>query len=113
MNDKKQEESDLKINWKAFGVISIILVSVHIWGISGGYDWISEISPIYRDMDISMTGSSLNKQCENIQLEFTELKNFLGIGDLLTSEQIENISWADFQYYVKLSTQLRELDCDS
>ncbi len=113
MNDKKQEESDLKINWKAFGIISIILVSVHIWGISGGYDWISENSPIYRDMKISMMEPSISDQCWELIEEQTRFKNFLGLGVIVTQEELDELSFVDYEYYQELESSIDDLLCHS
>lgn len=111
MINKKEEESDLKINWKAFVIISVILVSVHVWGILGGYDWISEISPIYRDMKITMTEPPVSKQCEDVMMEMIKFKNYLGIEDFIPPEK--EVSFADLEYYNRMNQKIHDLGCGS
>jgi len=114
MNSKESKEvkkSDLVINWKNYAIIATILLVVHIVGTSGGYDYLSEISPIYREIPISMVEPTVSKQCVDLRHEFTLLKDFLKIEGELTGADIENIAWADYQYYTKLQLELDRLNC--
>ena len=111
MPDKKSKNSDIQLHWKRVIIIAVILVTVHLVGISGGYDYLSEISPIHRDMPISIIESSLNKQCQELKEEFTILKDFLKIDEKIANDEIEKIAWADYQYYTKLEMKLDQLKC--
>jgi hypothetical protein len=113
MTQDRERKDELRINWKAFTIIAVVLVSVHIWGMLGGYDWISEISPIYneREFPVGMANPTFSKQCSETLEELMTLKNFLGIGDVLTQEQIEEIAWLDYEHLVKLELRLAELNC--
>ncbi len=108
---KESKKSDIQLRWKRVVIIGVVLVTIHVIGISGGYDYLSEISPIYRDMPISMTEASLNKQCLELEEEFAFLKDFLKIDEKITNDDIESIAWADYQYYTKLEMQLDQLNC--
>jgi len=111
MTDREQKEPDFELNYKRIAIIAIILVSIHLWGMFGGYDWISEISPIYRDMKITMTEPSVSDQCWNLLEEKTKFKNFLGIGVIVTQEQYDDMSYADFEYLTELETKMQDLTC--
>ncbi len=111
MPDKKPKKPDIQLRWKRVIIIAIILVTIHLVGISGGYDYLSEISPIHRDMPISIVESSLNKQCRELKEEFAVLKDFLKIDEKIANDEIEKMAWADYQYYTKLEMELNRLSC--
>ncbi len=113
MTDRKEKKSDIELNYKRIAIVAIILVSVHLWGMFGGYEWISEISPIYRDMKIIMTEPPLSKQCQEVIEEFTKFKDFMNIGETLRPDDIKRMVWSDLPYYMELNTKIQELGCSS
>ncbi len=103
--EKKQgwEESD-----KILGVIAIILVGGFFFFMGSKY---SEISFDSDEMPVGMANPISSKQCSELIEEYTELKDFLGVGDLLTMEQVEEMAWSDYQHYLRLDMKIRELQC--
>jgi len=113
MNQEKKEKDDLRINWKAFSIIAVVLVSIHIWGMFGGYDWISENSPIYdpRELPVGMANPTLSNECNKLAKQYIDFKNFLGVDDVLTDQQFDDISYADYIFYTELQVKLETLNC--
>ena len=109
--DNEEKKPEWEINYKRIAIIAVILVGFHLWGMFGGYQWISEISPIYNEMPVGMANPITSKQCAELVEEYTELKDFLGVGDFLEIEQIEEMSWSDYTHYVRLDMKIRELQC--
>lgn len=64
-----------------------------------------------RDNPIFMTEPSYSKQCEDVMVEMTKFKNYLGIEDYILPEV--EVSYADLEYYNRLNKQIHELGCDS
>lgn len=111
MTYREEKKPDLQLNYKRVAIIAIILVSIHLWGMFGGYEWISEISPIYRDMKITMTEPSVSDQCWDLLEDEANFKDFLGIGVIVTHEDIDEMSYVDFKYLTELETKIQDLGC--
>lgn len=114
MTDKEEKKSDIRLNYKAVLIIAIILVSTHIIGISGGYQYLGET---FQEIPVSMIESSMSIQCQKAITEYNDFKEFLGdnffnkvVGDVILPES-EKMSWSDFQKYRELKTKISELNC--
>jgi len=105
----KQERKE---NWteseKILGVIAIILVGGYFLFVGFQY---SQFSVNFDEMPVGMANPTLSKQCAELVEEYTELKDFLGVDNFLTMEQIEEMAWSDYLHYVKLDMKIRELQC--
>jgi len=107
MNEKEQKTSELTINWKRYTIIVITLFSIHIIGMFGGYDY---LATTFQEIPVSMVEPSMSVQCKEAITEYNQFKEFLGVGDFITSDS-EKMSWSDFQFYTGLKTKISELNC--
>ncbi len=64
-----------------------------------------------RDNPIFMTEPSYSKQCEDVMVEMTKFKNYLGFEDFIPPEL--EVSYSDLEYYNRLDKKIHELGCDS
>ncbi len=103
--EKKQgwEESD-----KILGIIAIILVGGFFFFMGSKY---SEISFDSDEIPIGMTEGTISKQCDDLRRDYRVFKEFMGVGDVLTEQQIDEISYRDYTYYTRLQVQLDTLNC--
>ncbi len=106
MTKEEPKKSDLGLNYKAVVVIAIILVSTHLIGIFGGYQYLAET---FQEIPVSMVEPSMSVQCQRTITEYNDLKAHLGIGDVITHET--KITWSDLEKYNELKTKIRELGC--
>lgn len=109
--DNKEKEPEWEINYKRIAIIAIVLVSIHLWGMFGGYQWISEISPIYNEMPVGMANPLTSNQCKELVGDLTNFRNFLGVGDLLTEQELDEISYSDYIYLTELELEIQKLKC--
>lgn len=107
---KQEKKQGWERNDKILGVIAIVLVGGYFLFIGIQY---SEFSIDFDKIPISMTESSISKQCEDTLQKMTIFKNFIGIGEELSPDNVEGMTHADFQYYMELNTKIQELGCDS
>jgi len=107
MNDKQQKQPDLTINWQRYAIVAITLVSIHIVGMFGGYEYLAST---FQEIPVSMVEPSMSVQCKETITEYNQFKEFLGVGDFITADS-EKMSWSDFQFYTGLKTKISELNC--
>jgi len=108
---KEEKKEQWQINYKAIAIIAIVLVSIHLWGMFGGYEWISEISPIYNEMPVGMANPLTSKECKQLVQDLAIFKNFLGVDNLLTEQQLDEISYKDYVYMTQLEVKIQNLKC--
>jgi len=108
---KEEKKEEWQINYKAIAIIAIVLVSIHLWGMFGGYDWISEISPIYNEMPVGMANPLTSKECKQLVQDLSVFRNFHGVGELLTEQQLDEMSYADYIYFTELEVKIQNLKC--
>ncbi len=106
MTKEEPKKSDLELNYKAVAVIATILVSAHLIGMFGGYQYLAET---FQKIPVSMVEPSMSVQCQRAITEYNDLKAHLGIGDVITYET--KITWSDLERYNELKTKIRELGC--
>jgi len=104
----KQENQGWEESDKILGIIAIILVGGFFFFMGSKY---SEISFDSDEVQISMTDGIVSIQCDDLRRDYRIIKEFLGVGDVLTEEQIDEISYQDYVYYTRLQIQLDTLNC--
>ncbi len=108
---KEEKKQEWEPNYKRIAIIAIVLVGFHFWGMFGGYQWISEISPIYNEMPVGMANPLTFKECKQLIQDLAIFKNFIGVDDVLTEEQLDEISYSDYIYLTQLEVKIQNLKC--
>jgi len=107
MSKQERKENWTKLE-KILGVTAIILVGGYFLFVGFQY---SEFSVNFDEMPVGMTNPTTSKQCKELVQESTDLKNFLGVGDVLTEKQIDEMSYSDYTHYTELHVKIHSLKC--
>ena len=108
---KEEKKPDWEINYKKIAIVAIVIVGFHLWGMFGGYQWISEISPVYSEMPVGMANPLTSKVCKQLVQDLSVFRNFHGIEELLTEQQLDEMSYADYLYFTELELEIQKLKC--
>jgi len=101
------KKPDYALNYKAVIVVAIILVSAHLIGLSGGYQFLGET---FQKIPVSIIEPSMSEQCKKAIRDYNELKEFLGVGDTINFDT-KTMAWSDFQKYRALKDKIFDLNC--
>jgi hypothetical protein len=93
---------------KALGIIAIILVGGYFLFMAGVFD---DLQFDAWKTQIDMTKKPVPKQCDDLRRDYRIFKEYLGVGDILTEEQIDAISYTDYLYLTELELEADTINC--
>ncbi len=108
MSKNEEKKEGWSRGEKALGIIAIFLVGGYFLLMFGFFD---NLHYDAWDTPIHLTEPSRTWNCQKAIQDFTVFKEFLGVGNVLTTEQIDAMSYSDYLYLTELEMEIQRLNC--